>query len=306
MRTVLVPENVNEERCDKILAQITGLPRSVVKKSFYLNKVFIDGQIVDPTHKVSNGMSIEFDIEEPSKASYDSSFKLDILFEDEDIIAVNKPAGITVHSAPGIHEMTLVDYVLNHCKLSYLGDKSRPGVVHRLDNETSGVIVFAKSNRAFKQLSRDFFNHEVEKVYKCIINGVPNLNTGVIDLPIARKTFDKTKMTTCSSGKPSKTSWILDKTFRNFSSLDVKIVTGRTHQIRVHMSAIGHPVAGDFTYLPSHLIEKNQQFPRVMLHAHHLKIYHPTAGHLLSLEAPIPEDFRHCIQELENENISHS
>lgn len=298
IKSEIIPDGIASVRCDKVLAQLTGLSRNRIKTAFEQNSVKVDDQIVSATTKVSSNQTISFTIPKIEQIDLNKNFTLDILFEDDDIIVVNKPAGIIIHSSPGIKEPTLVDYVLDHCKLSYIGDKSRPGVVHRLDKETSGAIVFAKSNRAFKQLSRAFANHEIEKIYKCIVHGIPKLHTGVIDIPIARNTHDKTKMITCTSGKLAKTTWILNKKFSAHSLLDVKILTGRTHQIRVHLNSIGMPIAGDLVYTHSHLGSKNVQFPRVMLHSYSLSFIHPTLFTQETFIAPLPKDFTDTIEKL--------
>ncbi|MDR2807090.1 MAG: RluA family pseudouridine synthase [Puniceicoccales bacterium] len=303
MATIILPEGIINERCDKILSQQLHLSRAIVKFSFHKTPFMRNGHPIHLHEKVCSGDVIGFEIHSlPFQSSPSSDgFNLRIIFEDEDLIVIDKPAGIAVHPAPGLQEKTLVEHVVQYCPLSCLGEQDRPGVVHRLDKDTTGVMIFAKSNRAFRRLAADFANHFIEKWYTCIVHGTLALDTGKIEIPIARKTNDKIKMIACPSGKPAKTTWIVHERFEHFTKLNVKIYTGRTHQIRVHMSHIGHPIAGDSTYGPKH---RRSIFPRMMLHAESIAFTHPQSNEKLSFTAPIPKDFADALNKLHLTNRS--
>jgi 23S rRNA pseudouridine1911/1915/1917 synthase len=295
MPTIVLPEGISGERCDKILSQILPFSRTNVRKFFEQCPFECNGKKIHLHDKVYTGdiityEAIDISAKEPVKCGLD----LNIIFEDEDIIVINKPAGIVVHQGMNVREETLQEYVLKHCTLSPLGQEGRSGVVHRLDRDTTGAIVFAKSNRAFQHLTRDFSRHAIEKRYTCIVQGSPTLNTGKIEIPIARQTNDKIKMIACPSGKSAKTVWTIHRRFEHFTWMDVRIYTGRTHQIRVHMHYIGHPVGGDLVYgYGGDFI-----FPRIMLHAESIAFFHPRTGAYLSLTAPLPQDFSDVLEEL--------
>ncbi|UPA28509.1 MAG: RluA family pseudouridine synthase [Verrucomicrobiota bacterium] len=297
MATLTVPTDIIPDRCDKILAQLLKLPRSVIKSATAV-PFERNGQKITPHDFVYPGDTIIYELPTIKAIAPAPVLELSILFEDEDLIVIDKPANIAVHPAPGFLGKTLVEYVLDHCPLSYLGEKDRPGVVHRLDKETTGCIVFAKSNRAFKQLSRDFAEHNIQKQYMCIIHGNPPLQTGTIEVPIGRKLSDKTRMAAMREGKYAKTTWVVRKRFKQYAWLDVRIWTGRTHQIRVHLSYKGWPIVGDTVYgSPSNKLSPNT-FPRIMLHAESLTFSHPRIGLPITCTAPIPDDFTEVLRTL--------
>lgn len=295
MATLTLPSDILPDRCDKILAHLLQLPRSVIKSAVPFER---NGQRITPHDLVYPGDTIVYELPVSEEPISTPALTLSILFEDEDLLVVDKPTNLAVHPAPGFLGKTLVEYVLDHCPLSHLGEKERPGVVHRLDKETTGCIIFAKSNRAFKRLSRDFAEHNVQKQYTCIVHGNPPLQTGTIEVPIGRKISDKTKMAAMQEGKFAKTTWIVRERFPKHTWLDVRIWTGRTHQIRVHLSYKGWPIAGDTVYgFPANKIPQNN-FPRVMLHAESITFSHPRTGFPITCTAPIPEDFSEALQTL--------
>jgi 23S rRNA pseudouridine1911/1915/1917 synthase len=295
MPTIVLPEGILGERCDKILSQILPLSRANVRKSFEQFPFECNGKRIHLHEKVYTGDIVAYETVDLSQEENSKrNLLLDIIFEDEDIIVVNKPAGIVVHPGENVRGETLQEYVLGHCTLSSLGQDGRSGVVHRLDRDTTGAIIFAKSDRAFTRLTSDFARHAIEKRYTCIVQGTPTLHTGKIEIPIARQTKDKVRMIACSSGKSAKTTWIVRERFQKFCCLGVKIYTGRTHQIRVHMSHIGHPIGGDLTYGYG----GNFIFPRVMLHAELIAFTHPRTGEYLSFSVPIPQDFSDALEKL--------
>lgn len=300
MTTLVVPDTVTPDRCDKILAQLLDVPRSTIKVSFLQEPFQRSGKILTLHDTVYPGDTLTFRLMDPAEQRIkETSLNLDVLFEDESVIVINKPAQISVHPAPGIQEKTLVEYVEEHCPLCKLGEAHRHGVVHRLDKDTTGCIVFAKTNRAFKCLSADFKEHRIDKQYTCIVHGRPSLNTGKIEVPVARSSTDKAKMAVTPKGKAAKTTWVIRERFRDFSWLDVKIYTGRTHQIRVHLNHIGHPIVGDPTYRDPKYIKNipTLAVPRILLHAEQLTFMHPVTDKLITVRAPIPEDFRPVIEQ---------
>jgi 23S rRNA pseudouridine1911/1915/1917 synthase len=224
---------------------------------------------------------------------------LDILFEDEDIIALNKPAGIVIHAGNGTMAPTLVEGILSHCKLSPAGGNLRPGVVHRLDKNTSGAMIFAKTDAAYLRLVKMFAARKIKKTYLAIVRGIFERNFGEIDLPIGRNRTVRTKMAVSPCGKTATTRWHVLKTFgRQFTFLQVNILTGRTHQIRVHLSSIHHPIVGDTTYGYSGNYSPLIAPDRVMLHASELAFKHPCREEEISIEAPLPSDFLKILQTL--------
>ncbi|MDR2201105.1 MAG: RluA family pseudouridine synthase [Puniceicoccales bacterium] len=296
MAIITLGEGVNGERCDKILSQQLHLPRSLIKASFQCSPFLRNGKPIRLNECVYSGDRIHCEINpNPPPLPQSNPFSLNIIFEDEDILVLNKPAGIAVHPTVGMREKTLVEWVAEYCPLCPLGEHNRPGVVHRLDKDTTGLIIFAKSNGAFNALKNDFAQRRIEKQYSCIVHGVPSLQTGKIEIPIARGTTDRTKMIACPDGKSAKTVWVTRKSFKNFAWLEVRIHSGRTHQIRVHMNHIGHPIGGDRTYgrMASSFI-----FNRPMLHAESIALIHPQNKTKLSLSAPLPQDFVDTLEKL--------
>jgi 23S rRNA pseudouridine1911/1915/1917 synthase len=295
MPTIVLPEGILGERCDKVLSQILPLSRANIRKSFEQYPFECNGKKIHLHEKVYTGDIITYEtIDLFSEKNSKHNRILDIIFEDEDLIIINKPAGVVVHPGRNVRGKTLQEYVLGRCALSFLGQDGCSGVVHRLDRDTTGVIIFAKSDRAFVHLTRDFARHAIQKCYTCIVQGTLKLNTGKIEIPIARHPYDKTKMIARLGGKSAKTTWTVHRRFEHFTWLDVEIHTGRTHQIRVHMNYIGHPIGGDSTYGYT----GDFVFPRVMLHAKSIAFIHPLTGENLSFSAPLPRDFSRALENL--------
>ncbi len=218
---------------------------------------------------------------------------LDILFEDADLIVLNKPPGLVIHPAPGHAADTLVNALLHHCTdLAGIGGELRPGIVHRLDKDTSGVLVVAKNEQAVASLVAQFSAHTVEKEYLALVWGTPKKPAGVIELPIGRHPVHRKKVAVTDKGRPALTRYETLAAGPLASLLRVRIETGRTHQIRVHMARLGHPVVGDTTYgRARHGLPDGLAIPRQMLHAHSLKLLHPRTGAPLAFTAPPPPDF---------------
>ena len=226
---------------------------------------------------------------------------LDVLFEDKHLLAVNKPAGMIVHPGAATGEDTLVHALLAHCagSLSGIGGVERPGIVHRLDKDTTGVIVVAKNDAAHRALSDQFATRATKKEYLALVAGVPPLLSGTIDRAIARHPIHRHRMTVGEGGKPARTEWERVEAFGDVAALmRCRIHTGRTHQIRVHLKSLGHVILGDRTYGWKPDPRFAHQPARVMLHAEHLVLAHPKTGRELDLRAPLPEDFAAQIAQL--------
>lgn len=306
MNSLTVSEGVLKERADKILAAAhPELSRAAVQRAFDDDRVHVAGRPVPKNHRVSSGDVLEYSF--PEVRSLDltpNAIALDVLYEDDDLIAVNKPSGMVVHPGAGTGDDTLVHALLAHCagKLSGIGGVERPGIVHRIDRETTGVIVAAKTDRAHRKLSESFANRDLEKEYRALVAGVPALMSGTILKPIARHAVHRHRMTVAAegAGREAHTDWERERVFGRLAALvRCRIHTGRTHQIRVHMKALGHPVLGDTTYG----WRKDERFPctppRVMLHAARIAFDHPITHARLEIEAPLPDDFVRVIAALE-------
>lgn len=299
-----VPPEADRERADKALhAVLPELSRSRVQKLFELGLVWRDDDCLVKSDKVRAGDSISYEIPETRPAKFRPvDIPLRVLYEDAEMIAIDKKPGMVVHPGAGTGEDTLVHALLFHCKgqLSGIGGEERPGIVHRLDKETSGVIVAAKTDRAFLALTKIFSERRTKKEYLALVAGSPNLPGGEIDAPIGRHGFNRLRMCVRNDGRPAKSSWEIIERFGEVATLvKVRIHTGRTHQVRVHMSHIGYPLAGDPMYgWHANAWPESAPVPRVMLHARLLELPHPTTGEPLVIEAPVPDDFSGVLEEL--------
>lgn len=251
--------------------------------------------------KVKQGDIVEIEeIEAKEIELKPQDIPLDIIYEDDDIIVVNKQKGLVVHPANGNPDGTLVNAIMNICKdsLSGIGGEIRPGIVHRLDKDTSGLIIIAKNDKAHINLSEQIKNREVKKTYIALVRGVISENEATINMPIARSTKDRKKMAVSKDGKNAITHFKVLKRYDRYTLVEVKIETGRTHQIRVHMSHIGYPIVGDTVY-------SNGKNPfgviGQMLHSQKLTFKHPITNKELSLEAPLPTYFIEVLNKLEND-----
>ena len=294
-----------------------GITRSQVGKLIKKGVVLVNGKPSRPGYRVKAGDHIYAEIEfQESFEVIPEKIELDIIYEDEDIIVVNKPPGMVTHPARGNLTGTLINAILWRIKnLPDMGDRSRPGVVHRLDKDTSGVMVVAKSERAVRSLARQIEIKEAKRIYWAILWGVPPLDSSTIEAPIGRNAIDRKKMAvTPFHSKPAITEYrILEKFGRVASLVEVSLKTGRTHQIRVHFEYFGYPVVGDPTYsgretrkifnvVPpncvDHVKEMLKLIDRQALHAKRLSFKHPATGQPVEFEAPIPEDFQNLLDYL--------
>ncbi len=289
-------------RIDTYVAEKMDISRVNVQRLIEENKLLVNGKSVKPSYKVKLGDEISIEKEEPKEIEIKpENIPIPILYEDNNIIVVNKPKGMVVHPANGNWEGTLVNAIMAICKdsLSGIGGEIRPGIVHRLDKDTSGVIVIAKNDKAHINLSEQIKNHEVEKTYIALVRGIVKVNEATIDMPIARSTSDRKKMAVSEKGKKAVTHFKVLKRYSkyNCSLLEVKIETGRTHQIRVHLAQIGYPIIGDSVYSKGSNI---WGIEGQCLHAISLKFHHPVTGKEMFIEAPLPEYFDNLIKELDS------
>lgn len=277
-------------RLDVLLAEQTGLTRSRVAALMEEGRVTVDGQPVSKAgFKAKPGQEIRLTVPAPRPAVPQAQdIPLTILYEDDDLAVVVKPCGMVVHPAAGNEDGTLVNALLHHLdSLGGIGGELRPGIVHRLDKDTSGLLLVAKNDAAQLALSRQLAAREMEKHYRALVEGTLREDSGRIEAAIARSKKDRKKMAVDADGREAITEWTVLRRCHGATLLDVHILTGRTHQIRVHMKHIGHPVCGD----PIYGNPRGLKVPRLMLHAYSLTFTHPATGERLTFTAPLPEAF---------------
>jgi 23S rRNA pseudouridine1911/1915/1917 synthase len=298
-----VPEGVRGLRADKALAlAFPEHSRTALQRAFDAERVTLRGIAIKRDQPVTGGDVLEFSFPDVTPMKLKGvDIPLDVLFEDKHMLAVNKASGMIVHPGAATGEDTLVHALLAHCadSLSGIGGVERPGIVHRLDKETTGVIVVAKTDKAHRALADQFATRTLTKEYVALVAGVPPLLSGTIDRAIARHPTHRHRMTIGEGGKPARTSWERVEAYGQIAALlRCQIFTGRTHQIRVHLKSLGHPILGDPLYGWKPDTRLAQQPERVMLHAEHLVLLHPVTGRALDLRAPLPKDFQAMIKTL--------
>ena len=300
---LVVAEGARAVRADRVLA--AAFPehsRTALQRAFDAGLVTRGGAVISRDTTVAGGDRLEFAL--PGVAPTElkpADIPLDVLYEDRHLLAVNKASGMIVHPGAATGEDTLVHALLSHCAgtLSGIGGVERPGIVHRLDKETTGVIVVAKTDQAHRALADQFATRTLTKEYVALVSGVPQLLSGTIDRAIGRHPVHRHRMTVGEGGKPARTDWERAETFGDLAALvRCRIFTGRTHQIRVHLKSLGHPILGDALYGWKPEPRLKEQPARVMLHAEHLVLMHPATGRELDLRAPLPEDFSKLIRAL--------
>jgi 23S rRNA pseudouridine1911/1915/1917 synthase len=298
----MVEKSLPSERLDTFLRRkFPAASRVALKRLIEAGHIRVNGQPVKPTHAPRAGEEIKIHWPEARPATAQpEDIPLDIVFEDRSLLVLNKPAGLVVHPAAGHEEHTLVNALLHHCggELSGIGGVARPGIVHRLDKETSGCLVVAKNDETHVALSAQFAGRKVKKIYQAIVCGKLAREAGEICAAIARHPSHRKRMAVRDdhSGRAAHTSWRVLKRLNAATLVEAQLHTGRTHQIRVHFQFLGHPLVGDATYGASQnrrLTElTGYEPPRVMLHARALSFIHPRTEKEMSFEAPLPEDFR--------------
>ena len=288
------------ERIDKYLSeQLEDMTRSHIQKLIKENMVRVNGITVKSNFKLSASDQIEVEIPELKEPDIlPENIPLDILYEDQDILVVNKPKGMVVHPAPGHYTGTLVNAIMYHCKdnLSGINGVMRPGIVHRIDMDTTGSLLICKNDRAHQALAKQLKEHSITRKYHAIVHGRLKEDEGTIDKPIGRHPIDRKKMSVhCTNGREAVTHYRVLKRFQQFTYIECQLETGRTHQIRVHMSSIGHPILGDQVYGPAKCPYKLQG---QTLHAKVLGITHPTTGKYMEFDAPLPDYFQGLLEKM--------
>ena len=293
----ITPE-MEGERIDKCISNyLESLSRSYIQKIIKDGKAYVNDAVVKANYKVKVDDKVQFEIpdcEEPDIPPQD--IPLDILYEDKDILIVNKPKDMVVHPAPGHYEGTLVNAIMFHCKdeLSGINGVLRPGIVHRIDKDTTGSIIICKNDEAHRKIAQQLKEHSITRKYRAIVYGRIMEEEGTVNAPIGRHPTDRKKMAINEkNGKPAVTHYKVLERFDKYTYIECQLETGRTHQIRVHMTSIGHPLLGDEVYgnakCPFKLVGQT-------LHAMTIGFIHPTTGEYVEYEAPLPEYFEHLLQ----------
>ena len=288
------------ERIDRFLSgNLADLSRSYIQKLLKDGAVSVNGRFVKPNYKVARGDEIVLRIPEPEVLDVlPENIPLDILYEDDDILVVNKPKGMVVHPSPGHYSHTLVNAILYHCgdRLSGINGVLRPGIVHRIDMDTTGSLLVCKNDRAHQILAEELKVHSITRRYHAIVHGGLREDTGTVSAPIGRHPTDRKKMSTkAPNGRPAVTHYRVLERFGDFTYIECELETGRTHQIRVHMASIGHPILGDEVYGPARCPFRLQG---QTLHAKILGIRHPSTGEYMEFDAPLPEYFTDLLERL--------
>jgi 23S rRNA pseudouridine1911/1915/1917 synthase len=285
-----------EARLDKyVCAGISELSRAQVQRLIAAGNITVNGQRAKPGHRLSPGDRVDIILPPtPPRELKPEDIPLKIIYEDDDLFAVDKPAGLTVHPAPGHPGHTLVNAILAHFPhLADIGDSLRPGVVHRLDKDTSGVMLVAKNQAAQANLSKQFKSHSVTKAYLALVKGKLEPESGIIEADIGRDPRHRKKMAVVAQGREARTEYRVVKYIGNYTLLEVRPETGRTHQIRVHLAAIGFPVVGDKVYGV-----KSKYLPRQFLHACRLGFKLPTTGEYVEFESALPDDLEQALEDI--------
>jgi 23S rRNA pseudouridine1911/1915/1917 synthase len=310
--TITVAEDRQGERLDAFLASTQAeLTRSAVQRLIAQGMVRVDGKEVKSSHKLAQGEEVTISVPPPEPSTaMPEDMDLVILFEDADLIVVNKPAGLTVHPGAGISSGTLVNGLLGHCSdLSGIGGEIRPGIVHRIDKDTTGILVVAKNDAAHQGLSAQFSQHTVKRVYYALVFGSPRTDKGRIEGEIGRHPVDRKKMSgNAKHGRHAVTHWKVLARYSGVSLLKMMLETGRTHQIRVHLSEAKHPLLGDSVYggdarlgniKDAKLKSLIKELGRQALHAKTLGFIHPSSGEYIEFDSELPEDMQRIIDYLD-------
>ena len=289
-------------RIDSFLSsQLEQLSRSAAARLLSDGAVTVDGKPVGKNYRLTGGETVCVEIAEAVDSALTAQdIPLDVVYEDEDVIVVNKPSGLVVHPAPGHPDGTLVNALLHHCgeSLSGIGGEKRPGIVHRIDRDTSGLIIAAKNDAAHLRLSAQLSDHTLARTYECIVVGNLREDSGTVNAPIGRHPADRKKMTvTAKNSREAVTHWEVIARYPGFTHVRCHLETGRTHQIRVHMAHIGHPILGDTVYGSKKAVPG---LTGQCLHAVGLRFLHPRTGEMVALTCPLPEEFENQLRKLKN------
>ena len=298
-----ISEEHNGKRIDKYLSSVLdGKSRSYIQGVIDEEKVNVNGKIVKSNYKLKTKDVIDLEIPEPTELKVTpENIPLDILYEDKDVIVVNKPQGMVVHPAPGAYDGTMVNALLYHCKdLSGINGIIRPGIVHRIDKDTSGILVVAKNDNAHNILAEQLKDHSMTREYYALVEGVIKEDEGTINRPLARHPKERIKISVVKGGREAITHFKVIERFKEYTLVKCILETGRTHQIRVHMAYIGHPLVGDPVYG-----YKKQKFKLQgqMLHAKVLGFIHPSTKEYMQFESPLPDYFTEIINKLKSSSL---
>ena len=292
-------EESKNQRLDAFLASsLDGLTRSQATRLIESGEVAVNGRAVSKSYKLAGGEDVAVTLPEPEPVeAVPQDIPLDVVYEDADVIVVNKPSGMVVHPAPGHPDGTLVNALLYHCAgtLSGIGGALRPGIVHRIDRDTSGLIIAAKNDAAHQYLSAQLADHTLARTYECIVVGALREDRGTVDAPIARHPTDRKRMAVVAGGREAVTHWEVIARYPGYTHVRCRLETGRTHQIRVHMAYIGHPILGDTVY------GAKKEVPGLTgqcLHAVGLRFLHPRTHEVMELSCPLPEEFTRMLQKI--------
>ena len=292
-------EESKNQRLDAFLASsLDGLTRSQAMRLIESGEVAVNGRAVSKSYKLAGGEDVAVTLPEPEPVeAVPQDIPLDVVYEDADVIVVNKPSGMVVHPAPGHPDGTLVNALLYHCAgtLSGIGGALRPGIVHRIDRDTSGLIIAAKNDAAHQYLSAQLADHTLARTYECIVVGALREDRGTVDAPIARHPTDRKRMAVVAGGREAVTHWEVIARYPGYTHVRCRLETGRTHQIRVHMAYIGHPILGDTVY------GAKKEVPGLTgqcLHAVGLRFLHPRTHEVVELSCPLPEEFTRMLQKI--------
>ena len=307
--TYTVSDTDAGKRLDSYLAEVEDMSRSAASKLIESGEVTVGGKKTEKKYQLKAGDEIEVNV--PEAEEYEAlpeNIPLSVVYEDADIIVINKPSGMVVHPAPGNYTGTLVNALLYHCKesLSGIGGVMRPGIVHRIDKDTSGLLVVAKNDFSHRALSEELGYHGIEREYHALVRGGFKEEAGTVDLPIGRHPVDRKKMAVIKNGDRAReavTHYEVLRAYGQISYLKLKLETGRTHQIRVHMSHLGHALLGDEVYASTKIPFEKQHAPLFdgqILHAKRLSLTHPRTGERMTFECELPDNFKKLIEILEN------
>ena len=292
-------EESKNQRLDAFLASsLDGLTRSQATRLIESGEVAVNERAVSKSYKLAGGEDVAVTLPEPEPVeAVPQDIPLDVVYEDADVIVVNKPSGMVVHPAPGHPDGTLVNALLYHCAgtLSGVGGALRPGIVHRIDRDTSGLIIAAKNDAAHQYLSAQLADHTLARTYECIVVGKLREDRGTVDAPIARHPTDRKRMAVVAGGREAVTHWEVIARYPGYTHVRCRLETGRTHQIRVHMAYIGHPILGDTVY------GAKKEVPGLTgqcLHAVGLRFLHPRTHEVVELFCPLPEEFTRMLQKI--------
>ena len=287
-------------RLDAFLSADGALTRSQAARLIAEGRVRVNGKPAAKSARLSGGETVTVDVPQLRETALPpQDIPLDVVYEDDDVIVVNKPTGLVVHPAPGHPDGTLVNALLHHCgdSLSGIGGEKRPGIVHRIDRDTSGLIIAAKNDAAHLALSAQLKDHSLSRTYECLVTGNMKQDSGTVDAPIGRSSADRKKMAVVPTGRRAVTHWEVVARYPSVTHLRCRLETGRTHQIRVHMAYIGHPILGDTVY------GAKKPVPGLTgqcLHATGLRFVHPRTGEPVELHCPLPPEFTAMLQKLQS------